>query len=361
MKRKHVMSVWVFVVPMVLSGLLIVTLGTGCGGSKDENAMAVKGAGATFPEPIYVRWAQRYQELNKGTTIEYAGIGSSGGIKNIKEKTVDFGGSDAPLTGEELEEAGLVQFPMVIGGVVPIYNLKGVGPGELRLTGKVLADIYEGKITRWDDADIKELNPDVALPAEEITPVVRADGSGTTWIFTNYLSKVSSSFAQNVGNDKKPGWSSLAGKGNAGVASNVQKIENTIGYVEFAYALQNKLPAAKMQNRAGKWVDPTSDSFSAAAEKADWAGAKGYYVILTDQSGDETWPIVGATFILMHKNQENAAKAKALLGFFDWCYQHGAEDAMQLHFVPIPKAVYEMVEKTWSAELKSDGQPVWGQ
>ena len=322
-------------------------------------AATLNGAGATFPEPIYASWMSKYYEL-KGLKVNYQGIGSSGGINQIKAKTVDFGGSDAPLTPAELSEAALVQFPMVVGGVVPIVNLAGVEPGELRLTPDVIAGIFAGDITEWDNEAITKLNPGIAFPNEPITTVHRADGSGTTWIFTNYLDRVSPSWHEKIGTGKTVAWPGGVGaKGNPGVAAYVQRVDYSIGYVEYAFAVQNNMPWVMLQNRAGKFVAPTMESFQAAARNADWANAAGFYLVLTDQPGDETWPIVGATFVLIQKEQANAETAKAMLSFFDWCYRFGGDMARQKNYVPLPMSVVEMVEAAWKTEVRAAGKPVW--
>jgi len=322
-------------------------------------AVTLNGAGATFPEPLYAAWMMKYNEL-KGIKVNYQGIGSSGGISQIKAKTVDFGGTDAPLKPAELDEAGLVQFPMVIGGVVPVVHVEGVGPGELRLTADVLAGMFSGAIGTWDDEAIKKLNPTLTLPNEPITVVHRAEGSGTTWIFTNYLDKVSQTWHEKIGTDKTVAWPTGVGaKGNPGVAAYVQRVNGSIGYVEYAYAAQNKMAYATLANRAGTFVAPTMESFQAAAANADWKNAKGYYLVLTDQPGDASWPIVGATFILMQKNQEDAARAKALLDFFDWCYTFGGAQAKSMDYVPLPPSVVEMVRASWRSDVTAGGKPVW--
>jgi len=319
----------------------------------------INGAGATFPYPLYSQWAYEYNTLT-GLKLNYQSIGSGGGIAQIKAKTVDFGASDAPLTAEELAGAGLVQFPMVIGGVVPVVNLAGVGPGRLKLTPELLADIYLGKVTKWDEPAVKSVNPDLKLPARAITVVHRADGSGTTWIFTNYLDKVSPEWHQKVGTEKAVSWPvGVGGKGNEGVAAYVQKISGAIGYVEFAYAIQNQMSHALLRNRAGSFVPPTIQTFQAAAANADWQHAQGYYLVLTDQPGAESWPITGASFILVHQNQGKPDRVKLMFSFFDWCFRHGAETAEKLHYVPIPLNVVEMVEKTWQTAVRAGEQPVW--
>jgi phosphate transport system substrate-binding protein len=319
----------------------------------------INGAGATFPYPVYGQWAWLYNK-DTGVKLNYQSIGSGGGIKQIKAKTVEFGASDAPLTAAELDEAGLLQFPMIMGGVVPVINVPGIAAGQLKLSGSTLAEIFLGKIGKWNDAAIAKENPGLTLPDTAITVVYRADGSGTTWIFTNYLSKVSQFWKDSVGNDKSVKWpSGVGGKGNEGVAAYVQRIKGSIGYVEYAYALQNKLTYSQLQNRAGAYVSPTSESFQAAAANADWANAKGFYLVLTDQPGKDSWPITGASFILVYKEQADAAKAKAVLSFFDWCYRNGGSTAEKLDYVPIPEKVIKLVEKVWAEQIKTAGKPVW--
>jgi len=322
-------------------------------------AATINGAGATFPFPVYGQWAYLY-ERETGVRLNYQSIGSGGGIKQIKAKTVDFGASDAPLKAEELDKAGLMQFPMIMGGVVPVVNVKGIKPGELHISADVLADIYLGKITKWDDAKIKAENPGLNLPDKDITVVHRSDGSGTTWIYTNYLTKVSSEWASKVGNDKAVAWPvGVGGKGNEGVAAYVQRVNGSIGYVEYAYALQNKMTYALLKNHAGQYVAPTAEAFQAAAANADWAHAKGYYMVLTDQPGAQSWPITGASFILVYKDQADGETAKRVLDFFAWCYKNGQPTALKLDYVPMPKEVVEMVETTWGKEIHSNGQQVW--
>ncbi|OHB59317.1 MAG: phosphate ABC transporter substrate-binding protein PstS [Planctomycetes bacterium RBG_13_46_10] len=320
--------------------------------------ITINGAGATFPYPLYAQWAYQYEKLT-GVKLNYQSIGSGGGIAQIKAKTVDFGASDAPMDVNELDEIGLIQFPMVIGGVVPVVNIKGIKSGQIRLTPDVLADLFLGKITKWNDPRIVKLNSDVALPDKAVTVVHRADGSGTTWIFTNYLDKVSKQWHETVGTGKAVAWpTGVGGKGNEGVAGYVQRVDGSIGYVEYAYALQNNLTYVLLGNRAGKFVPPTIKTFQAAAANADWKNAPGYYMVLTDQPGDDSWPITGASFILMYKVQSNARQAKAMLKFFDWCFRHGADKAQELHYVPIPLNVVELVEKSWSEQINA-GQPLW--
>ena len=325
-----------------------------------KNIDQINGAGATFPYPIYAKWAEKYAS-EKNVKLNYQSIGSGGGIKQIKAKTVDFGASDAPLKAKDLDAAGLMQFPMVMGGVVPVVNVPGIKAGELKLSPSVLADIYLGKIKKWDDKAIQHDNPKLKLPSEAITVVHRSDGSGTTWIYTNYLTKVSKDWAKKVGNDKAVAWpTGVGGKGNEGVASYVGRIKGAIGYVEYAYALQNKMSYAKLRNHDGHYVDPNSASFQAAAANADWANAPGFYMVLTDQPGKDSWPITGATFILMYKKQVNPDVAREVLKFFDWSYHHGNAMAEQLDYVPMPASVVKLVEKTWQKIIMdSADKAVW--
>ena len=329
--------------------------------ASDKKVAVINGAGASFPYPIYMQWSHKYEELYK-IRLNYQSIGSGGGIAQIKAKTVDFGASDAPLKVEELKAAGLLQFPMVIGGVVPIFNLKGFIAGQIKLSAENLADMFLGKIRKWNDPEIVKNNPGVKLPDKTVTTVHRADGSGTTWIFTNYLSKISEEWKEKVSFSKAPRWpeaNSIAGKGNEGVAVFVKKVDGAIGYVEYAYALQNKIPYVKLQNKAGRFVSPSLESFQAAAANADWNDAPGFYLVLTNQPGNNTWPISGASFILMYKNQNDADKAKSVLKFFDWCYKHGADLAEKLDYVPMPRTVIVLVESTWHKEMTAGNRPVW--
>jgi phosphate transport system substrate-binding protein len=325
-----------------------------------DGVKEISGAGATFPYPVYAKWAEKYYQL-KSVKMNYQSIGSGGGIKQIKAKTVDFGASDAPLKPEELDAAGLMQFPMVMGGVVPVINLPGVPHGKVKLSGDLLADIFLGKVTKWDDSRIAAMNSGIKLPSANITVVHRSDGSGTTWIFTNYLAKVSGDWKNKVGNNKSVAWpTGVGGKGNEGVASYVKRIKGSIGYVEYAYALQNKMNHALLKNRDGRFVAPTSKNFQAAAAGADWSHADGFYMVLTDQPGANSWPITGATFILVYKNQEKPATGKAVLSFFDWAYNNGGAMAEKLDYVPMPSSVVKLVENTWAKEIKgSDGSKVW--
>ncbi len=323
--------------------------------------VSLSGAGATFPYPIYAQWAHKYNQTT-GVKMNYQSIGSGGGIAQIKAKTVDFGATDEPLKPEVLAQDGLVQFPMVIGGVVPVVNVPGIGPGQLKLSPEVLANIYLGKVNKWDDPAIKSLNADLKLPSQAITIVHRSDGSGTTFIFSSYLAMISPEWKEKVGAGKSVKWpapNSVGGKGNEGVAGQVKVVNGTIGYVEYAYALQNKMAYALLKNKAGKFVKPSIEGFQAAAANADWKNAPGYYLMLNNEPGDQTWPIAGATYILVYKDQPDAAKAAAMLKFFDWCYQHGGEMAEKLDYVPLPKNVVEMVEATWAKEIMSGGKPVW--
>jgi len=320
----------------------------------------ISGAGATFPYPIYAKWAEAYQQKT-GNQLNYQSIGSGGGIRQIKSKTVTFGASDKPLEPAELKAAGLVQFPMIMGGVVPVVNVEGIKSGALKLDGKTLADIFIGNITSWNDDAIAKLNPGVQLPDTAIAVVHRSDGSGTTFLFTNYLSKVSPDWEQNVGADASVQWPvGIGAKGNEGVANNVDRTQGAIGYVEYAYALQNDLPYAKLVNQAGKTVEPTIESFQAAASHADWKNSDSFYVILTDQPGDDSWPITGASFILMHQQPENPEAAQAALKFFAWAYDNGDQMAKELHYVPIPDQVVDLVEQMWQQKITgSGGEPIW--
>ncbi|MDB5956263.1 phosphate ABC transporter substrate-binding protein PstS [Ramlibacter sp.] len=314
------------------------------------SAQDVTGAGASFPAPLYAKWAADYNKAT-GVRVNYQSVGSGAGIKQIDAKTVDFGASDMPLKDEELAQKGLVQFPTVIGGVIPVVNIHGVAPGQLRLNGQVLGDIYLGKITRWSDPAIKALNPSLALPDAAITPVRRADGSGTSFIFTNYLSKVNAEWKAKVGEGTAVNWPvGAGGKGNEGVAAFVGRLPNAIGYVEYAYVKQNKMNYALMQNAAGRFVAPDETAFSAAAAGADWSHS--FYQILTNQAGEKAWPLTGATFILMHKAQDKPVQAAATLKFFNWAYQNGDKTAGDLDYVPMPGAVKGQIEKLWTAQIK---------
>jgi phosphate transport system substrate-binding protein len=323
-------------------------------------AADISGAGATFPYPIYSKWADSYKK-ETGNGLNYQSIGSGGGIKQIKANTVTFGASDMPLTPNDLKEAGLVQFPTVVGGDVPVVNLDGVTAGQLVLDGPTLANIFLGKITSWDDTAIKKLNSSVALPSMPIVVVHRSDGSGTTFIWTNYLSKVSDEWKSKVGANTAVEWPvGIGAKGNEGVANNVANTKGAIGYVEYAYVKQNKMTYVGVINKDGKSVAPDSESFQAAAANADWAHSESYYVILTDQSGAKSWPIAGATFILMHKLPQDAANSSEALKFFDWAYAKGGSLAESLDYVPMPAAVVGLIKQTWASEIKTaDGKPVF--
>ena len=333
-----------------VAGLSAVTF-AGVAGAQD-----VTGAGASFPAPLYSKWASDYNKAT-GVKINYQSVGSGAGIKQIDSKTVDFGASDMPLKDDELAKKNQVQFPTVIGGVIPVINVKGIAPGQLKLNGQVLGDIFLGKITKWDDAAIKALNPGLALPGEAISPVRRADGSGTTFIFTNYLSKVNPEWKSKVGEGTAVNWPTGAGgKGNEGVAAFVGRLPNSIGYVEYAYVKQNKMNYAQMQNAAGKFVAPDDSAFKAAAAGAEWS--KSFYQILTNQPGAESWPITGATFILMHKVQDKPAQAAATLKFFQWAYQQGDKTAADLDYVPMPAVVKTQIEKAWGEIKDGSGKVV---
>jgi phosphate transport system substrate-binding protein len=323
-------------------------------------ATDITGAGATFPYPIYAKWADAYK-TQSGIGLNYQSIGSGGGIKQIEAKTVDFGASDKPLKPEDLEKNDLMQFPTVMGGVVPVVNINGIEPGKLKLDGSTLANIYLGKITKWNDPAIAGLNKGLTLPDEDITVVHRSDGSGTTFIFTNYLSKVSPEWKSSVGEDASVSWKAgTGGKGNEGVASYVQRIKNSIGYVEYAYALQNKMTYVQMKNRDGNFVSPNSESFKAAAAGAKWDNAPGFYEILTDEAGKDSWPISGATFILMHKTQDKVDTAQEVLKFFEWAYANGSQMAESLDYIPMPDHVVKLIQKAWKSQIKdTSGKPVW--
>lgn len=329
----------------------------------DENnpsdSLTIDGAGATFPYPLYSQLALKYNSLT-GFKLNYQSIGSGGGIAQIKAKTVDFGASDAPLEQAELDSSGLIQFPMTIGGVVPVVNIDGIKAGEIKLSSEVLADIFLGNIKKWNDKAIKSINTDLTLPDQDITVVHRSDGSGTTWIFTNYLSKISKQWSDKIGTGKAVEWpAGVGGKGNEGVSAYVQRIKGSIGYVEFAYALQNNIPYVQLKNRDGFFVNPTIESFQAAASNADWNNAPGFYMVLTDQPGANSWPITGASFIIMYKNMSNIDKVKGMLKFFDWSYKHGSDIARELHYVPIPHEVVNLIEDMWNKQIKVQNQSVW--
>jgi phosphate transport system substrate-binding protein len=323
-------------------------------------AADLTGAGATFPYPIYAKWAEAYKAAT-GIGLNYQSIGSGGGIRQIKAKTVDFGASDMPLKPEELDKEGLIQFPAIIGGVVPVVNLDGIEPGQLKLTSDVIANIHLGKITKWNDKSIVELNSGITLPAMNITVVHRSDGSGTTFVWCDYLSKSNAEFGRIVGAGTAVKWPvGVGGKGNEGVAANVQRIKGSFGYVEYAYAKKNKISHAQLKNRDGNFVQPSDDTFKAAAAGADWANAPGMYLLLTNQTGKDSWPATGASFILMHKQQADALTGRAILKFFDWSYKNGAKMSEELEYVHMPQAVIKLVQDNWKKELKGpDGQSIW--
>jgi phosphate transport system substrate-binding protein len=324
-----------------------------------QAAGSISGAGATFPQPVYAKWAEDYK-AKTGTSLNYQAIGSGGGIKQIEASTVDFGASDKPLKPEDLAANGLAMFPTVVGGVVPVMNLEGVKPGQLKLTGANLADIYRGAIKKWNDPILVKMNPGVALPNLPITVVHRSDGSGTTFLFTSYLSLKATHWASEVGASDSVQWPvGLGGKGNDGVAAFVKQTPGSIGYVEYAYAKQNAMTYALMQNKDGKYVSPTAENFKAAAAGAKWASAPGFYLLLLDQPGATSWPITGATFILVHTKQSDAAKGKEVLEFFDWCYKNGDAAANQLDYVPLPAPVKDLIRKSWSKVVGPDGKPVY--
>ena len=347
-------KLWCLSVAAILM-LALVNLG-------QAESVSLNGAGASFPYPVYSQWAHKYHELS-GVKLNYQSIGSGGGIAQTKAKTVDFGATDEPMKPEELEKIGLVQFPTVMGGVVPVLNVPGLESGQLKLDGPTLAAIFMGKINKWDDAAIKKLNPDLKLPSQAITVAHRTDGSGTTFIFTSYLAAVSPEFKEKVGAGKAVKWpaaNSIGGKGNEGVAGQVKAVSGAIGYVEYAYAFQNKIPYALLKNQAGKFVSPSIESFQAAAANADWTKApKGFSLMLNNQPGEASWPIVGATYIMAYKDYADANKGKAILQFFDWGYKHGADMAKDLHYVPLPDNVVKLVEAEWAKEIKSGGKPLW--
>ena len=324
------------------------------------SAADISGAGATFPYPLYAKWADAYKK-DTGIGLNYQSIGSGGGIKQIQQKTVTFGASDMPLEPKELAKSGLVQFPTVVGGDVPVVNLDGVKPGDLVLDGPTLANIFLGKVTKWDDPAIQKLNPKVKLPSNAIAVVHRSDGSGTTFIFTNYLSKVSQDWSDNVGASTSVQWPvGIGAKGNEGVSNNVIQTKGAIGYVEYAYAKENNMTSVSMVNKDGKVVRPDASAFQAAASHADWAGSDSYYVILTDEPGPDSWPIAGATFILIYKQPPNVENTAAALKFFDWAYTNGGKMAEDLDYVPLPKNVVDSIRKMWAAQIKApNGKPVY--
>ncbi|HXQ15783.1 MAG TPA: phosphate ABC transporter substrate-binding protein PstS [Caulobacteraceae bacterium] len=322
-------------------------------------AANLSGAGATFPAPIYQKWAEAYKGAT-GNQLNYQAIGSGGGIKQIEASTVDFGASDKPLTPDVLAANGLQQFPTVVGGVVPVVNLPGIAPGGIRLSGGILSDIYRGVIPYWDDPHLTALNPGVKLPHEKITVVHRSDGSGTSFIYTTYLSNMGPSWAKDVGASDSVNWpTGIGGKGNDGVAALTRQTVGAIGYVEYAYAKQNHMTYALLQNKAGRWVAPTAANFAAAAAGARWTSAPGFYLLLVNQPGANAWPISGATFILMHKKQTNAQAGHDVLAFYDWCYKNGDPAAESLDYVPLPASVKDLVRKSWAGITGPSGKPVY--
>jgi phosphate transport system substrate-binding protein len=322
-------------------------------------AANISGAGATFPAPVYQKWAEAY----KGATanqLNYQAIGSGGGIKQIEASTVDFGASDKPLKPEDLAANGLQQFPTVIGGVVPVVNLKGVAPGAIKLTGNLVAAIFGGGIPYWDDPHLTQLNPTLKLPHEKITVVHRSDGSGTSFLFTSYLTIMGPAWAKDVGASDSPNWPiGIGGKGNDGVAALVRQTNRAIGYVEYAYAKQNHMTYALMQNKSGAWVAPTAENFAAAAAGAKWTAAPGFYLLLLNQPGARAWPITGATFILMHSKQTNAQAGHDVLAFYDWAYKNGNPQAAALDYVPLPDPVKALIRKSWTTIVGPNGKPVY--
>ena len=323
------------------------------------HAANISGAGATFPYPVYSKWADAYKTAT-GTGLNYQSIGSGAGIKQIKAKTVTFGASDMPLKPDELKAAGLVQFPMIIGGVVPVVNIKGVGPGQLTLDGATLAAIYLGDIKTWNDPAIKKLNPKLALPATAIAPVYRSEGSGTNFLFTDYLSKQSPKFKDNVGAAASVQWPvGIGAKGNEGLANQTTQTDGAIGYVEYAYAKQNKMANVLLINQSHHAVAPSAATFQSAAANADWAHADGYYLILTDQPGATSWPLTGASFILVYASPPDPAATGEALKFFDWAYKSGTQMAADLDYVPLPATLIKQVRATWKASIMANGAPVW--
>jgi phosphate transport system substrate-binding protein len=319
-------------------------------------AQDVTGAGATFPAPLYAKWADAYNKAT-GARINYQSVGSGAGLRQIRGKTVDFGASDMPLTDEELAKDGLMQFPTVIGGVVPVVNIAGINPGQIKLTGQLLGDIYLGKITKWNDAALTAINPGVALPDAAIQVVRRADGSGTSFIFTNYLSKVNAEWKSKVGEGTAVNWPiGAGGKGNEGVAAFVGRLPNSIGYVEYAYVKQNKMTYTLLRNKDGNFVPPDDLNFKSAAAGADWA--KTFYQVLTEQPGKDAWPLTGATFIMMHKAQEKPAQASNTLKFFDWAYEKGDQMAVDLEYVALPESVVQLIRKQWGEIKDTSGKAV---
>ncbi|WP_426439501.1 phosphate ABC transporter substrate-binding protein PstS [Bradyrhizobium genosp. P] len=334
-----------FVKAICAAGLLAV--------STPAFAADITGAGSTFIFPVLSKWADAYKK-ESGNGVNYQSIGSGAGIKQIQAKTVTFGATDAPLKADQLQKDGLAQWPMIMGAIVPVVNIEGVKPGEIVLDGQTLGEIFLGKITKWDDAAIKKLNPNAKLPSDAIAVVHRADGSGTTFNFTDYLSKVSADWKSKIGSGTAVEWPvGVGAKGNEGVAANIGQTKNSIGYVEYAYAKQNKLTYTGLVNKAGKTIQPTNEAFQAAASNADWANAPGYYLILTDQPGDKSWPIVASTFVLMHKEATDKAASQEALKFFKYAFEKGGKMAEELDYIPMPDSVIKLIEKTWNSDIKS--------
>ncbi|MHB9117991.1 MAG: phosphate ABC transporter substrate-binding protein PstS [Burkholderiales bacterium] len=342
-----------------LTGLMA-AMALGMGFAASVHAADITGAGATFPYPIYSKWAEAYK-AKSGVGMNYQSIGSGGGIKQIKAKTVDFGASDMPLKADALQKDALMQFPTVMGGIVPVVNLDGVKSNEIKLTGELVAEIFMGKITKWNDPKLVALNKGVKLPNQTITVVHRSDGSGTTFIFTNYMSKVSTEWKDKIGNDTSVAWPvGTGGKGNEGVANFVKQIKGSIGYVETAYAKQNKMTYTELKNKDGVFVSANDESIKSAAAGADWKNAPGFYEILTDEPGKKSWPIAGATFILMHTSQEKPANAMEVLKFFDWAYANGDKMASDLDYIPMPDTVVKQIHDAWKAHIKDvSGKEIW--
>ncbi len=334
-----------FMKAIVAAGLVAV--------STSAFAGEITGAGSTFIFPVLSKWADVYKK-ETGNGVNYQSIGSGAGIKQIQARTVTFGATDAPLKAEQLEKDGLAQWPMIMGAIVPVVNIEGVKAGDMTLDGQTVSDIYAGKITKWDDPAIRKLNPKLSLPSAAIAVIHRSDGSGTTFNFTDYLSKVSADWKSKVGSGTTVEWPTGVGaKGNEGVSGNIGQTRNSIGYVEYAYAMQNKLTYTKLVNMAGKTVEPSMEAFQAAASNADWAHAPGYHLILTNQPGEKSWPIVASTFILMHKDAANKANSAEAIAFFKWSFANGNKMAQDLDYIPMPESLVKLIEKTWSSEIRS--------
>ncbi|MCF6174915.1 MAG: phosphate ABC transporter substrate-binding protein PstS [Victivallaceae bacterium] len=341
---------------LTIAAVLTVIMGLGGVVAK---AAVINGAGASFPAPVYRVWTYSYKKAT-GTRVNYQSVGSGAGIRQIKGKTVNFGASDKPLKKADLDKHGIVQFPMLMGGVVVVINIPGIKTNQLKLDGKTIGDIFLGKIKKWNDPAILSLNLGITLPGIPITVVHRSDGSGTTWIFTNYLSKVSANWKNQVGTGKAVKWPvGLGGQKNPGVSGNVKRIKGSIGYVEYTYAIEAKLSTTTIKNKAGKFIGPSIKAFQTAGANADWNNAPGYYMVLTDQPGDGSWPITGVTYILIYKQQQNAAKAKTMLKYFEWCYSQGATAATRMSYVPMPASIVKMVKQMWAKEIKANGVAVY--